>query len=324
MAVAALFLLYLPVHPDGAFLLEVLHLPRRSAGMTGRVETGSALERRLRGRAELRRGLVGRARADREDLGRGGHDASRATTRTETEDAAIPQLKSPEDVERFLVENEGPRRQPAGPPALTRTRTGRTSRSRRSPRTSASRYRGRARTGSRALQIPMPADRGGEARQLVAKFLEGLRKLLTKENNWTFLQPLMLSLENCVKCQTCAESCPIYTDSGRGRRSTGRPSAPRSCARSSTATSSRAATCFPKLRGNDIELTWDTIVHLAELSYRCTLCRRCAQACPVGVDNAPDHPRDPQAVQPGAGHPDARAAREGHGQAAQDRLLHRA
>jgi Fe-S oxidoreductase len=27
-------------------------------------------------------------------------------------------------------------------------------------------------------------------------------------------------------------------------------------------------------------------VRLAELSYRCTLCRRCAQACPVGVDNA--------------------------------------
>ena len=41
-----------------------------------------------------------------------------------------------------------------------------------------------------------------------------------------------------------------------------------------------------KLRGNDVEVSWESIVQLAELSYRCTLCRRCAQACPVGVDNA--------------------------------------
>ena len=27
------------------------------------------------------------------------------------------------------------------------------------------------------------------------------------------------------------------------------------------------------------------LVNLAELSYRCTLCRRCAQTCPIGVDN---------------------------------------
>ena len=43
---------------------------------------------------------------------------------------------------------------------------------------------------------------------------------------------------------------------------------------------------LPKLRGNDIDLDWDTVVRLAELSYRCTLCRRCAQKCPIGVDNA--------------------------------------
>ena len=32
-------------------------------------------------------------------------------------------------------------------------------------------------------------------------------------------------------------------------------------------------------------MNWDTVARLAELSYRCTLCRRCAQACPIGVDN---------------------------------------
>jgi Fe-S oxidoreductase len=39
------------------------------------------------------------------------------------------------------------------------------------------------------------------------------------------------------------------------------------------------------MRGNNIELNWNTVAKLAELSYRCTLCRRCAQACPVGLDN---------------------------------------
>ena len=68
--------------------------------------------------------------------------------------------------------------------------------------------------GISAMRMPIPKTEE-ERDQLVAGFLEGLRKLLTKENNWTFLQPLMLSLENCVKCQTCAESCPIYTGSGR-------------------------------------------------------------------------------------------------------------
>jgi Fe-S oxidoreductase len=38
-------------------------------------------------------------------------------------------------------------------------------------------------------------------------------------------------------------------------------------------------------RGHDIDLNWETVARLAELAYRCTLCRRCAQVCPVGVDN---------------------------------------
>jgi Fe-S oxidoreductase len=41
-----------------------------------------------------------------------------------------------------------------------------------------------------------------------------------------------------------------------------------------------------KLSGNDIDATWDLLARLLELSYRCTICRRCAQACPIGIDNA--------------------------------------
>jgi Fe-S oxidoreductase len=39
------------------------------------------------------------------------------------------------------------------------------------------------------------------------------------------------------------------------------------------------------LKGADIDLNWTTITRLYELTYRCNLCRRCAQVCPVGVDN---------------------------------------
>jgi Fe-S oxidoreductase len=41
-----------------------------------------------------------------------------------------------------------------------------------------------------------------------------------------------------------------------------------------------------KLTRSDIDLNFTVIARLAELAYRCTLCRRCAQVCPIGVDNA--------------------------------------
>ena len=40
-----------------------------------------------------------------------------------------------------------------------------------------------------------------------------------------------------------------------------------------------------KFTGADIDLNWETIARLAHLAYRCNLCRRCAQTCPMGVDN---------------------------------------
>ncbi len=49
-----------------------------------------------------------------------------------------------------------------------------------------------------------------EEDEMVAKFLAGLHKLFSKENNWTFLKPLMLTMDNCVKCNTCAEACPVW------------------------------------------------------------------------------------------------------------------
>ena len=123
-----------------------------------------------------------------------------------------------------------------------------------------------------------------EREKAVASFLEGLRKLFTKENNWTFLQPLMLSMENCVKCQTCNEACHIYEASGRAEiyRPTFRAEALRRIINKYLKPGGKV---FSKFRGNDVDLNWETLARLAESAYRCNLCRRCAQSCPIGVDN---------------------------------------
>jgi len=138
--------------------------------------------------------------------------------------------------------------------------------------------------GVSALRLPRPESEE-EREKLVARFLEGLAKLLSREDNWTFVQPLLLSLENCMKCQTCNEACSIYLDSGRAEmyRPTFRAEVLRKIVDRHL---KPGGGLLPGLRGIDIKLDWNALVTLAELSYRCTLCRRCAQACPIGVDNA--------------------------------------
>jgi ferredoxin len=119
----------------------------------------------------------------------------------------------------------------------------------------------------------------------IQKFLSGLAKLFEKENNWTFLQPLYHSLEYCVKCQICNDSCPAYVASGRKEiyRPTFRPEVLRRIIDKYIKKKNKA---ILKLTGSDIELNWTLIARLAELAYRCTLCRKCAQVCPLGIDNA--------------------------------------
>lgn len=131
-----------------------------------------------------------------------------------------------------------------------------------------------------AVNIPKPETQEEEA-QLVNSFLSGLRRLVSREDNWTFLEPLMISLEHCAKCQTCSEGCHIYEESGRHPYY--RPSYRSEILR---------RIYFKYLKNSstwvhgDIELNWKTVARLIELSYRCNLCRRCAQSCPIGVDNA--------------------------------------
>ena len=134
-----------------------------------------------------------------------------------------------------------------------------------------------------ASSLPQPKD-ADEERLYVDRFVDGLRKLLEKPNNWTFLQPLTLSLEYCVKCQTCNDACPIFLGSGRNEiyRPTYRSDVWRRLVAKYVKPGGRLLSRFTE---GDIDLNWTTITRLYELSYRCTLCRRCAQACPIGIDN---------------------------------------
>jgi Fe-S oxidoreductase len=135
-----------------------------------------------------------------------------------------------------------------------------------------------------AIGLPRPKGKQ-EEEEFVRKFLNGLEKLFFKEDNWTFLQPLVHSLEYCVKCQLCSDSCPVYVVSGRKEiyRPTFRPELLR---RIINKYIKKQGAWVAKLTRSDIELNFTVIARLAELAYRCTLCRRCAQVCPIGVDNA--------------------------------------
>ncbi|MBM3132051.1 MAG: (Fe-S)-binding protein, partial [Chloroflexi bacterium] len=138
--------------------------------------------------------------------------------------------------------------------------------------------------GISVLNLPKPKTKEEED-ELVRKFLGGLEKLLSKENNWTFLLPLKMSLEYCGKCLACNEACPVFVSSGGQDiyRPTYRSEVLRRIIKKYT---KHGRAMFPGFTDGNIELNWATVARLAELAYRCTLCRRCAQACVRGVDNA--------------------------------------
>lgn len=134
-----------------------------------------------------------------------------------------------------------------------------------------------------AIDVPWKPKTKEEEDKLVQKFLNGLRKLMDKEANWGFIQPLLLSLEYCARCQTCSEACHIYISSGRKEiyRPTYRAEVLRRLIKKFT---SNGGSFKAKFLG-DVELNAKTILRLAECAYRCNLCRRCAQYCPLGLDN---------------------------------------
>ncbi len=131
-----------------------------------------------------------------------------------------------------------------------------------------------------AVNIEKPKTKEEEDK-LVNGFLSGLEKLMSVDDNWTFLQPFEMSMEHCAKCHTCSDACPIYEESGENELY--RPVYRSEIIRRIYFKYIKKVS--PAVHG-DIDLNWETVARLIELSYRCNVCRRCAQTCPIGVDNA--------------------------------------
>ena len=63
------------------------------------------------------------------------------------------------------------------------------------------------------LNIPKPQT-PQEEEELVNRFLDGMRKLFSKENNWTSLPMLETSMDYCAQCNSCSDACHLYEMSG--------------------------------------------------------------------------------------------------------------
>jgi Fe-S oxidoreductase len=133
-----------------------------------------------------------------------------------------------------------------------------------------------------AVSIPRPATTADEDR-LVQQFLGGLDKLFSRANNWTFLQPLVLTMEHCAKCQTCAGACHVFEASGGNELY--RPTYRSEILRRLYFARVKHGGLLSAWQHGTVTLNWPLVARLAELAYRCNLCRRCAQACPIGADN---------------------------------------
>jgi Fe-S oxidoreductase len=137
--------------------------------------------------------------------------------------------------------------------------------------------------GVSAVRVPRPETPAAK-RELVEKFFSGLAKLFDQQANWTFYQPLFLTMEYCAHCQTCATACPIFIESGR--QEIYRPLYRAEILRRLYRKYIKGGRALPSAASDtEIDAAWTMIARLIELSYRCTICRRCAQACPIGADN---------------------------------------
>ena len=122
-----------------------------------------------------------------------------------------------------------------------------------------------------------------EEEAFVLSFLNGLEKLFA-DSNKNSLQPLMLTMEYCAKCNTCSEACHVFQGSNGDEiyRPSFRVDVLRRMYKKHFTTGGKL---MPGFVGADVDVTWESIARLGELAYRCNLCRRCAQVCPLGLDN---------------------------------------
>ena len=131
-----------------------------------------------------------------------------------------------------------------------------------------------------------------EEDELVNRFLIGVEKMLSADTNKGILQVLNLTMEYCAKCNTCSSACHIFEATGGNEiyRPTYRAEVLRKIVKKYFTADGKlipgGKTGFlTKFNGGDIDLNWQAVARLGELAYRCNLCRRCAQTCPLALDN---------------------------------------
>lgn len=123
-----------------------------------------------------------------------------------------------------------------------------------------------------------------EERELIKKFLSGLDKLFSKEVNRGAMRPLSLIFEYCAKCNTCANACHSFEMSMENE--VYRPIFRSEILRKLYTKHKSGNGLIARFLGGDIDINIETILRLGELAYRCNVCRRCAQTCPLGLDNS--------------------------------------
>lgn len=123
-----------------------------------------------------------------------------------------------------------------------------------------------------------------EEDEIVNSFLNGLEKIMDDKANKGMIQVLDLVVEYCAKCNTCSDACHLFisTDRDETFRPTYRAEVLRRLIKRYLSNEGKLKSWF---QGNDVELNWETVMRLGESAYRCNLCRRCAQACPLALDN---------------------------------------
>lgn len=123
-----------------------------------------------------------------------------------------------------------------------------------------------------------------EENEFVHKFISGLKKVFADSNN-NFLQPVQLTMDYCAKCNTCSEACHVFqaTNQNELYRPIFRSEVLRRIYKKYLTTGGKV---LGKFVGADVDINWESIARLGELAYRCNLCRRCAQTCPLGLDNS--------------------------------------
>jgi Fe-S oxidoreductase len=138
--------------------------------------------------------------------------------------------------------------------------------------------------GHSPLGFPKPKTEAEKAK-LVEGFLSGLEKLFDPQNNWTFLKILRLTMDYCMRCQTCSDACHVYAASGEQEvyRPTFRSEVLRRLYKRYFTPGGKLLKSFV---GADVVLNYKTVIRLLESAYRCNVCRRCVQVCPMGIDNA--------------------------------------